>query len=579
MRHHEFKYFDSSRTVVDAKDNVISKPYDGSKLYNIKPASVIVAFSMENSENATWNQDNSIVTLTHSLNCYPIVQVYNANGTQVYPEITIMSGTSFMLDFSYPEPIPENETWKCTITYGAEYGTGGNINDNVESILNSMQELHDSVVELLRYEVGNATGHAVLVDGNRYSFNWTDPEDYVTDGGITAARWACTRLIVKSGGFPVDENDGIVLVDNHARYQYRETPFVWDAPIAGNYYFALFTCTMDGVWNTGDDSPRFTTDLLTWQTIAMLTRSNSLLTYPGMAIGSVVDVQVNSMFPKLRYKLAHVNYSAHFPSGEINQWHYDHAKRFNSVWMPNYLPCLEDSNNALQFCFDNPELQYAQTWDATFKDNKTYYRYYEESYVALEAGTDYQVGDNIAAYASSSGNNVYTKNHDQRKSYGYNNWAQSNRRQWLQATGTGWFQKQNEYDVNGINYAGWLTGFSPEFLSIVQPVYNKTARNTVTDGGGFDITLDKFWLPSMKEVFGTNVNNIAEGYQFDYFASVATTAAQRIQYDEGGTSRNVFLRSPNVSVAKHVCNINTSGSSNYSSASYSWALLPFMCVA
>lgn len=577
MRQHEFKYFDSSRTIVDAKDNVISKPYDGSKLYNIKPASVVVAFSMEGSENATWN-DDSTVTLTHSLNCYPIVQVYSADGTQVYPEITIISGTSFKLDFSFSNPIPYNETWICTITYGAEYGTDGNINDNVGSILSSMQELHDSVVELLRYEVGHATAYAVLQNGTQLSFTWTDPTDFITNGGVTAARWGKTRLIMKTGGFPENEKDGTVLVDNTIRDQYRENAFVWDAGVISNYYFALFTCTTDGIWNTGDDSPRFTTDLLTWQTIAMLTRSNSLLTYPGMAIGSVVDVQVNSLCPKLRYKLAHVNYSAHFPSGEINQWHYDHTKRFNSVWMPNYLPCLEDSNKALQSCFDSPELQYAQTWDATFNDNKTYYRYYEESYVALEAGTDYQVGDSVATYTLNSGNNVYTKNHDQIRNYGYNNWAQSNIRQWLQATGTGWFQKQNEYDVNGINYAGWLTGFSPEFLSIVQPVYNKTARNTV-DGGGFDITLDKFWLPSIKEVFSSDNNNISEGQQFAYFRDIAVAKADRIQCDEGGTARNVWLRSANTGVVYNEYCIHTSGANGNNLANSAYALMPIVCIA
>ena len=182
-------------------------------------------------------------------------------------------------------------------TYGAEYGSSGNINTDVASILQSMQELHDSVVEMLMYEVGHATAYAVLQNGTQLSFTWTDPTDFITDGGVTAAHWGKTRLIMKTGGFPENESDGTVLVDNTIRDQYRETPFVWDAGVISNYYFALFTCTTDGVWNTAPSAPRFTTDLLTWQTIGMLIRANSLLTYPNMEIGSVIDVPVSTMFP------------------------------------------------------------------------------------------------------------------------------------------------------------------------------------------------------------------------------------------------------------------------------------------
>ena len=111
------------------------------------------------------------------------------------------------------------------------------------------------------------------------------------------------------------------------------------------------------------------------------------------------------------------------------------------------------------------------------------------------------------------------------------------------------------------------------------PCRNKTARNTVSaisggGGGGYDMTLDKFWLPSMKEVYNTNINNIAEGYQFEYFKDVATTNASRIQVDEGGTARNVWLRSANVSNTRNVNNINTSGSNNNNNASNTNAFLP-----
>ncbi len=584
MRVHDISFFDNSRQLVDVKGNAIAKAYDASKLYNVKPASISIQFTRaDNSPQVVWDKQNTnVVTFTHTLNCYPIVQIYDASGEQVYPTIKIKSGTSFEVDFQDASVIGENETWVCTVTYGAEYGSSGNINTDVASILQSMQELHDSVVEMLMYEVGHATAYAVLQNGTQLSFTWTDPTDFITDGGVTAAHWGKTRLIMKTGGFPENEEDGTVLVDNTIRDQYRENAFVWDAGVISNYYFALFTCTTDGVWNTAPSAPRFTTDLLTWQTIGMLIRANSLLTYPNMEIGSVIDVPVSTMFPKLRYKLAHINYTAHQPT--CKDWHYDHNKLYNAVFIPNYLPCLENSNDALMLAFDSPELQYAMTWDVTFVTGKAYYKYDGEAYVQLVEGTDYQPSASIEAYTQQTGYDVYTKNHDQRKNNGCNSWKESNMRQWLNKSGSDWFVKQNEYDVRNTSRAGWMSGFDPAFLSLVQPVYNKTARNTISTlsaggGGGYDITLDTFWLPSIKEVFGSNNNNIVEGAQLSYFSQVATTSASRIQRDEGGTARATWLRSAHTNYCTHVASITTSGSSNYYHASAAYALFASVCLA
>ena len=115
------------------------------------------------------------------------------------------------------------------------------------------------------------------------------------------------------------------------------------------------------------------------------------------------------------------------------------------------------------------------------------------------------------------------------------------------------------------------------------PVYNKTARNTVSaitggGGGGYDITLDRFWMLSIKEIFENNNNNIAEGQQLAYFRDVAITKEQRIQYDDGGVARTVLLRSPNVNFANHEYAIDTSGARNDNYASNACAFQPAMCI-
>lgn len=181
---------------------------------------------------------------------------------------------------------------------------------------------------------------------------------------------------------------------------------------------------------------------------------------------------------------------------------------------------------------------------------------------------------------------MYTKNHADRAKWGSNSWKESNMRQWLNSSGNDWFQKQNEYDVRSgsTGYSsGWMTGFVPGFLDLVMPVYNKTARNNVSSiagggGGGYDITLDRFWLLSLKEFNGSNNNNIAEGKHLAYFRDVATTNNQRIQYDDGGVARHVWLRSAIAHVVSFEASISVSGVNDNNAASSAYAFQPVMCL-
>lgn len=450
-----------------------------------------------------------------------------------------------------------------------------------QTLKDQTQALYDSVrATVATYYVGPAYGYGVTQDGTLLSFTWVDPADN------DVVKWAKTRLVMKQGGFPANETDGTILVDNTVRNQYRTDPFTYDMGVLSDCYFGLFTQSTGGSWYTGDSAPRFTTDTLTWATIGMMSRAGTLLQYPGMAIGSVVGVQFDSLYPKTRYKLAHIDYTGAFE--RIQDYMYDNNRRHNSIWIPDYLPCLGEGNNtAPQMQFDAPELAYAPTWDAEFVTGKAYYTVSGETYTQLTEGTDYQDGASVADWQTVHGDTVYTKNNASRVHNGCNSWKESNMRQWLNKSGNDWFVKQNEYDVKSVNAdygTGWLTGIDPGFLTQVMPVYNKTARNTVAaiqggGGGGYDITLDTFWLPSMKEVFNTNTNNIAEGAQFAYFRDVATTNAQRIQYDEGGTARYVWLRSPIASGVNYESCIATSGSSGNYTANYAYAFFPAVCIA
>lgn len=451
---------------------------------------------------------------------------------------------------------------------------------DTQTLRNQTEAIYESVrATVATYYVGPAYNYGVTVDGTMLSFTWTDPADN------NVVKWERTRLVMKTGGFPADESDGTVLIDVTERNQHKTVPFTWDAGVISGYYFALFTQTTGGVWNTGDDCPRFTTDQLTWATIAMMSRAGTLLQYPDMKIGSVVDIKVNDLYPKLRYRLADIDYSGSFT--KVSDFMYDNTRTHNSIWIPYFLPSLGESNSSASLMqFDAPESSYGATWDEVFVSGKEYYTLSGESYTQLTAGTDYQDGENVAEWQTLHGDIVYTKNHADRVSNGNNIWKESNMRQWLNSTGNDWFQKQNEYDVRSESTgysSGWMTGFVPGFLELVMPVYNKTARNTVPaieggGGGGYDITLDRFWLLSLKEFNGSNNNNIAEGQQLAYFRDVATTNEQRIQYDDGGIARHVWLRSPLASYANYEYSIYASGASTYFNTNNAYAFQTAMCL-
>ena len=93
--------------------------------------------------------------------------------------------------------------------------------------------------------------------------------------------------------------------------------------------------------------------------------------------------------------------------------------------------------------------------------------------------------------------------------YGYNRWKDSAYRQWLNsdaAKNANWWTAQHDGDVaptsTYTNKPGWLYGFDRDWLAIFKKVKVDTACNTVTDGGVTDTTYDKFFLPSLEQVYG-----------------------------------------------------------------------------
>ena len=78
---------------------------------------------------------------------------------------------------------------------------------------------------------------------------WEDPEDYTTTDNYPV-EWANTRIVRKTGGYPVDENDGAIVVTSSTRNQYKSNGYT-DSGLTNytTYYYRAFSCSTDGVYN------------------------------------------------------------------------------------------------------------------------------------------------------------------------------------------------------------------------------------------------------------------------------------------------------------------------------------------
>ena len=94
----------------------------------------------------------------------------------------------------------------------------------------------------------------------------------------------------------------------------------------------------------------------------------------------------------------------------------------------------------------------------------------------------------------------------QQVAYGHNRYSTSAIRQYLNATGTGWWTSQEDFDIRPDQYSkhGFMSGFGDDFLAALKPVKVTTLLNTVE---GFSMTsedtYDKFFLPALEQMYVT----------------------------------------------------------------------------
>ena len=177
-----------------------------------------------------------------------------------------------------------------------------------------------------------------------------------------------------------------------------------------------------------------------------------------------------------------------------------------------------------------------------------------------------------------------------RRNYGNNRYSLSNLRQWLNKSGSPWYQAQhgadaaptnanvwdgyNEYD----DEAGFLTGFSAQMLAAILNTTLTVAKASV-DGGGSETVTDKVFLLSKAEVGLGAENGVSEGSTLAMFSDNSSRqcrpTAQAVSNSEYKTSSlsasqywYYYLRSPLASYSYIVRRVYSDGALSHLHSAY-----------
>ena len=171
---------------------------------------------------------------------------------------------------------------------------------------------------------------------------------------------------------------------------------------------------------------------------------------------------------------------------------------------------------------------------------------------------------------------------------GNNRYSQSNIDQWLNSAGT-WYSARHTYDAppNNANVwsnyneydaeAGFLSNFEESFRNAILDSTIRVAKNTVTDGGGYEDITRKVYLLSNTEVGLSNENGVAEGSKWDLFSNdnsrkayPTAEAVSRSEYTDGSLNASSpwrwWLRTPNAGYSYGVRAVYSDGTLRYSYA-------------
>ena len=196
-------------------------------------------------------------------------------------------------------------------------------------------------------------------------------------------------------------------------------------------------------------------------------------------------------------------------------------------------------------------------------------------------------GEPVSVTAGSGGTALDASglNDINRAKSGSNRYKESAIRQWLnssEAAGSVW-SAQNNFDRPPSwvsTEKGFMNDLDSDFIAVIGNATKVTARNTVTDGGGFDTTTEKFFLLAKEEAYMGKENSIDEGGAYPYYSdysdlSAAGTGADsnRIKY-LNSVEKYWWLRTPSYRTSANAVLVNIDGHTSEYGASSNNGIAP-----
>ena len=171
------------------------------------------------------------------------------------------------------------------------------------------------------------------------------------------------------------------------------------------------------------------------------------------------------------------------------------------------------------------------------KSNWKIYTYSADGKTILETITPTFTasGTNLGVQKSATRNGDL--NSCQEMAYGWNRWKTSALRQYLNSAAPvgAWWTAQDEWDIAPdqlTTKAGYLSGWSEEFINSIKEVKVITYPNTVQDDTGGntpDITFDKVFLPSLEQMYCVP-QKAGEGEYHEYWKRRSGLTSPNAQY-------------------------------------------------
>lgn len=121
--------------------------------------------SFSSSSNISWK--NNKITITHNMNCYPFVILYDDQNRQVFTDTKFVDKNSILMEI----PMPSNDGWYVVLTYGVPYGKTQYVTDNFSSKIINFNNLNSDNVtwnngKATIYHGLNCYPAIMLYDGN-----------------------------------------------------------------------------------------------------------------------------------------------------------------------------------------------------------------------------------------------------------------------------------------------------------------------------------------------------------------------------------------------------------------------------